>query len=149
MSHQKLKFSELSKFSDVCNFPPPTHINYRVREPHMSHMGINVCAHCPLHLPKKVSKKQSVNHIGSSTSHQKCPLVGIEPTTSKSSLQHFPNWAKSLFGVPVWIIWAFIKSCYIDSRNKQSPKSEVMHETNKAHFRNLPAGSYLAQSVEH
>ena len=26
----------------------------------------------PLHLPKKVSKKLSVNHIGSSTSHQSC-----------------------------------------------------------------------------
>ena len=50
--------------------PPFLHVNYRVQEPHVSHTGINVCAHCPLHLPKKVSKKPSVNHIGSSTSHQ-------------------------------------------------------------------------------
>ena len=55
-----------------CLFPPPhtLHINYRVREPHVSHTGINVYAHCPLHLPKKVTEKPSVNHIGSSTSHQ-------------------------------------------------------------------------------
>ena len=61
------------------NFPsftkfgiPPTilHHNYRVREPHVSHTGINVCVHCPLHLPKKVTENPSVNHIGSSTSHQ-------------------------------------------------------------------------------
>ena len=64
-----LKFSELSEFSDVRNSPLP-HVNYRVREPHMSHMGINVYAYCPLHLPKKVTEKPSVNHIGSSTSHQ-------------------------------------------------------------------------------
>ena len=51
--------------------PSPSHVNYHVREPHVSHTGINVCAHCPLHLPKKMSKKPSVNHIGSSTSHQK------------------------------------------------------------------------------
>ena len=50
--------------------PPLLHVNYRVREPHVSHTGINVCAHCPLHLPKKVTEKPSVNHIGSSTSHQ-------------------------------------------------------------------------------
>ena len=54
-----------------CSFPPPTlHVNYRVWESHVSHTGINVCAHCPLHLPKKVTEKPSVNHIGSSTSHQ-------------------------------------------------------------------------------
>ena len=53
--------------------PPPTilHVNYRVQEPHVSHTEINVYAHCPLHLPNIVSKKPSVNHIGSSTSHQK------------------------------------------------------------------------------
>ena len=69
--YKNLKFSELSEFYEVRN-PPPTilHINYCVREPHVSHTGINVCAHCPLHLPKIVSKKPSVNHIGSSSSHQ-------------------------------------------------------------------------------
>ena len=41
----------------------------------MSHTGINVYAHCPLHLPKIVSKKPSVNHIGSSTSHQLCAVI--------------------------------------------------------------------------
>ena len=68
--HKKFKFSKLSEFSNVRNFPLPLHINYRVREPHVSHMGINVYVHCPLHLPKKVTEKLSVNHIGSSTSHQ-------------------------------------------------------------------------------
>ena len=66
----KLKFSKLSEFSDVRNSPPTLHVNYRAREPHVSHTGINVCVHCPLHLPKKVTEKPSVNHIGSSTSHQ-------------------------------------------------------------------------------
>ena len=50
--------------------PPSLHVNYHVWEPPMSHMGINMCVHCPLHLPKKVSKKRSINHIGSSMSHQ-------------------------------------------------------------------------------
>ena len=68
--YKNLKFSELSEFSEVRNSPLPLHVNYRVREPHVSHTGINVCAHCPLHLPKKVTEKPSVNHIGSSTSHQ-------------------------------------------------------------------------------
>ena len=66
--YKNLKFLELSGFSDVRN--PPPHVNYCVQEPHVSHTGINVCAHCPLHLPKKVTEKPSVNHIGSSTSHQ-------------------------------------------------------------------------------
>ena len=68
--YKNLKFSKLSEFYEVRNPPPILHVNYRVREPHVSHTGINVCAYCPLHLPKIVSKKPSVNHIGSSTSHQ-------------------------------------------------------------------------------
>ena len=47
--------------------PPPPHPTILYR----SHTGINVYAHCPLRLPKKVSRKLFVNHIGSSTSHQK------------------------------------------------------------------------------
>ena len=39
---------------------------------------------------------------------------------------------------------AFIKSCSIDSRNEQSPTCEVVHETNKAHFRNLLPNRSLA-----
>ena len=40
--------------------PPPTilHVNYHAREPQESNMGINVYAHCPLHLPKVVSNKK-------------------------------------------------------------------------------------------
>ena len=30
-----------------------------------------------------------------------------------------------------------MESCSIDSRNEQSPTSEVVHETKKVHFRNL------------
>ena len=38
----------------------------------------------------------------------------------------------------------------IDSGNEQSPTCEVVHETNKAHFRNLcPTDSCLVQLVEH
>ena len=64
--YKNLKFSELSEFSDVRNSPLP----YTLITVYGSHTGINVCAHCPLHLPKKVTEKPSVNHIGSSTSHQ-------------------------------------------------------------------------------
>ena len=44
---------------------------------YVTNTGINVYAHCPLHLPKKVTEKPSINHIGSSTSHQsvQLPLV--------------------------------------------------------------------------
>ena len=42
---------------------------------------------------------------------------------------------------------AFIKECSIDSRNEQSPTSEVVHETNKAHFRNFLLNRFLHSSV--
>ena len=42
---------------------------------------------------------------------------------------------------------AFIKSCSIDSRNEQSPTCEVVHETNKAYFRNLLPNRFLPSSV--
>ena len=71
-------FMQIFKFPNFPSFPmfvsppsPSLHVNYRVQEPHVSHTGINVYAHCPLHLPKIVTEKPSVNHIGSSTSHQK------------------------------------------------------------------------------
>ena len=59
-----LKFPSFPMFGSV----PPSlhvtvHINYRV-------YVTNMYAHSPHHLPKKVTKKPSVNHIGSSTSHQ-------------------------------------------------------------------------------
>ena len=64
---QILKFPNFPSFPMfVPPLPPSLHINFRVREPQVSHTGINVCAHCPLHLPKKVTEKPSVNHIGSS-----------------------------------------------------------------------------------
>ena len=44
-------------------------------------------------------------------------------------------------------IKAFRKSCSIDSRNEQSPASEVVHEANKAHFRNPLANRFLPSSV--
>ena len=44
----------------------------------------------------------------------------------------------------MWTIKAFIKSCCIDSRNEQS---QVVHETNKAHFRNPPPNRFLPSSV--
>ena len=42
---------------------------------------------------------------------------------------------------------AFIKSCSIDYRNEQSPTCEVVHETNKVHFRNLVPNRFLPSSV--
>ena len=42
---------------------------------------------------------------------------------------------------------AFIKSCSTDSRNEQSPTCEVVHETNKAHFRNLKPNRFLPSSI--
>ena len=44
-------------------------------------------------------------------------------------------------------IKAFIKSCSIDSRNEQSPTYELVHETNKAHFRNLLPNRFQSSSV--
>ena len=43
---------------------------------------------------------------------------------------------------------AFIKSCSIDSRNKQSPTCEVMHETKESSLQESPTDSCLAQLVE-
>ena len=40
-----------------------------------------------------------------------------------------------------------IKSCYIDFRNEQSPTCKVVHETNKAHVRNLLPNRFLPSSV--
>ena len=39
------------------------------------------------------------------------------------------------------------KSCSIDSRNEQSPTCEMVHEANKAHFRNLLPNRFLPSSV--
>ena len=44
---------------------------------------------------------------------------------------------------------AFIKSCSIDSRNDQSPKCEVVHETKLTSEVFWPTYTRLAQSVEH
>ena len=43
----------------------------------------------------------------------------------------------------------FIKSCSIDSRNKQSPTCEVMHETKESSLQQSTTDSSLAQSVQH
>ena len=63
---QILKFPNFPSFPIVVPPPPPC----TLITVYGSHTGINVYAHCPLHLPKKVTEKPSVNHIGSSTSHQ-------------------------------------------------------------------------------
>ena len=44
---------------------------------------------------------------------------------------------------------AFIKSCSIDSRNKQSPTCEVVHETKESLFQKSPTDSSLAQLAKH
>ena len=42
----------------------------------------------------------------------------------------------------------FIKSCSIDSRNKQSPTCEMVHETKESSLETSPTDSLLAQLVE-
>ena len=44
---------------------------------------------------------------------------------------------------------AFIKSCSIDSRNKQSPTCEVVHDTKESSLQTLPTDSPLAVLEEH
>ena len=77
---------------------------------------------------------------------QKLSPVRFELITSWLSVHCSANWAKSLFG---WIIKAFIKSCSIDSRNKQSPTCELVYETKESSLQKSPTDSSLAQSVEH
>ena len=78
---------------------------------------------------------------------KKLPAPRIEPTTSRSSVPPSTDCAKSLFGVPVWIK-SLIKSCFIDSRNKQSSTCAVVHETKESSLQTSPTESSLAQSVE-
>ena len=47
------------------------------------------------------------------------------------------------------IIKAFIKSCSIDSRNKQSPTCKVVHGTKESSLQTSPTDSLLAQLEEH
>ena len=42
-----------------------------------------------------------------------------------------------------------MKSCSIDSRNKQSPTYEVVHETKESLLHRSPTDSLLAQLAEH
>ena len=47
------------------------------------------------------------------------------------------------------IIKAFIKSCSIDSRNKQSPTCEVVRRTKESPLQTSPTDSSIAQLGEH
>ena len=47
------------------------------------------------------------------------------------------------------VIKVFIKSCSIDSRNKQSPTCEVVHETKESSLQTSPTDSPPAQLEEH
>ena len=92
--YANFQISKFCEFSNVRSPPSPSlHVNYRVREPHVSHTGINVYAHCPLHLPKIVTEKPSVNHIGSSTSHQlwknSITVVQMSFSLSHLNVDHF------------------------------------------------------------
>ena len=49
----------------------------------------------------------------------------------------------------VWIIKAFIKSYSIDSKNKQNPTCEMVHETKERSLQKSPTFSSLAQLAEH
>ena len=75
--------------------------------------------------------------------HQKSTPVGIEPRTSGSSCQCSTN-----IQLAAWIFMAFIKSCSVDSRNCQSPKFEVVHETKLTSEIFCLTHTRLAHSVE-
>ena len=74
-----LKIFEISKFSDVrFSPPPPCMLLCTLITMYGSCMWLTCMHTAPLHLPKKVTEKPSVNHIGSSTSHQwmiECAVV--------------------------------------------------------------------------
>ena len=66
-----------------------------------------------------------------------------EPYTGKSKkkfMKNHPQWG-----------WnpepPYHQSNEMNSRNKQSPTCEVVHKTNKAHFRNLLPNRFLPSSV--
>ena len=48
----------------------------------------------------------------------------------------------------VWITKALIKSCSIDSRNKQSPTCKVVHKTKESSLQKSPTDSLLAQLAD-
>ena len=75
--------------------------------------------------------------------------VGFELITSRSSVPCSADCAKSLFGCGCEPSKAFIKSCSIDSRNKQSPICEMVHETKESSLQTSPTDSSLAQWGEH
>ena len=54
------------------------------------------------------------------------------------------------FSVASLNLHGLYKSCSVDSRNEQSPTFEVVHETSKAHFRNLLSNRFLpSQLIRH
>ena len=79
---------------------------------------------------------------------QKLPPVGFELTTSGSAVSCSANSARSLFGC-LCELKAFIKSCPVDSRNKQIPTCEMVHETKESSLQKFPTDSSLAQLEEH
>ena len=80
--------------------------------------------------------------------------VGFELTTSRSSVSCSATVLSCSATVlshylVVSVNKAFIKSCSIDSRNKQSPTCEVVHETKESSLHRSPTDSLLAQLAEH
>ena len=75
-----------------------------------------------------------------------CPQRGLKPGPPDLQVNALPI-ELSQHSVASLNLHAFIKSCSIDSRNEQSPTCEEVHETNKAHFRNLLPNRFLPSSV--
>ena len=82
----------VSKFPSCPMFglvPPPCMLPCMLITVYGSCMWLtNVYVHCPHHLPKKVTEKPSVNHIGSSTSHQWTLYGRIGASYHKQCDQH-------------------------------------------------------------
>ena len=85
---------------------------------------------------------------GKEQNKKKLPPVGIELTTSWSSIQCSTDWAKSLFGCLCELL-RLLKSCSINSGNNQSPKCEVVHEAKLTSEISCPTHTWLAQLAEH
>ena len=83
------------------------------------------------------AKKNSSKIVPSGVETQDLQIISL--------MLHQLTWVN--IQLPAWIFMAFIKSCSIDSRNEPSPTCEVVHETNKAHFRNLLPNRFLPSSV--
>ena len=77
-----------------------------------------------------------------------CPQWGLNLQPLDHQSNALPDELSHIW-LSVWIIKEFVKSCSIDSRNKQSTTCEVVHETKESSLQTSKADSWLAQLSEH